>query len=162
MPVLSPDDIDAFLREPGHLARIATVDADGVPLVVPVWFIAEGGRVFITPRERSQWWGHLQANPYACIAIDEEARPWRKVVLRGRINVEFGIGHDDEWRDMYRRIACRYVSDREADAYMTNTHDEPRALISLPLEAAVTWRMPVPGENPRQVWAERYYHQKST
>ena len=31
MPALSPDDVDAFLAEPGHLARIGTVDDDGMP-----------------------------------------------------------------------------------------------------------------------------------
>lgn len=158
MPALSSDDVADFLAEPGHLARIATVDPEGMPLVVPVWFIAEDGRILITPRERSQWWHHLQVNPYACIAVDEEAQPWRKVVVRGRVEVVFGLGHDEQWRDLYRRIACRYVDARGADAYLHNTRDEPRALIALPLSGATTWRMPVKGENPRQVWADRYYH----
>jgi nitroimidazol reductase NimA-like FMN-containing flavoprotein (pyridoxamine 5'-phosphate oxidase superfamily) len=161
MPALTPSDIAAFLAEPGHLARVATVGPDGVPLVVPVWFVAEEGKVFITPRERSTWWHHLQKNPYVCIAIDEEARPWRKLVLRGSIEIVHGIGHDEEWRDRYRRIACRYVPEPEADAYLHNTRNEPRALLALPLEGATTWRMPVAGENPRQVWAERYYHDRA-
>jgi nitroimidazol reductase NimA-like FMN-containing flavoprotein (pyridoxamine 5'-phosphate oxidase superfamily) len=158
MPALSVDDVDAFLAERSHLARIATIDRDGVPLVVPVWFIAENRKILITPRARSSWWHHLLAHPYACISIDEEVRPWRKVVVRGQIEFVHDLGHVGEWLDVYRRIACRYVSETEADAYLHNTRDEPRALIALPLEGATTWRMPVKGEDPRQVWAARYYH----
>ena len=158
MPVLAASEIKSFLGEPGHLARIATVDADGVPLVVPVWFIAEDERVYITPRARSEWWQHLQERPYACVTIDEEALPWRKVVLRGAVEVVHGLGQDDLWRDLYRRIACRYVNEEGADAYLHNTRDEPRALVSIALTQAKSWRMPVSGERSRQVWAERYYH----
>lgn len=161
MPFLTAREVSDFLEEPGHLARIATVDEDRLPLVVPVWFIADGPRVLITPRARSQWWGHLQSHPYACISIDEEARPWRKIVLRGRVEIVHDIGNDADWREIYRRIACRYVSEREADAYLYNTRNEPRALIALPLAGCTSWRMPVVGEDPRQVWAERYYHDGS-
>jgi hypothetical protein len=41
MPKLSDHEIAEFLSERGHLARIATVNADGAPSVVPVWFIVE-------------------------------------------------------------------------------------------------------------------------
>ncbi len=158
MPSLSPADVEAFLAEPGHLARIATVDDTGVPLVVPVWFIAEDEKIYVTPRERSAWWSHLLARPQTCIVIDEEAKPWRKVLVRGEIEIVHPIGYDDLWRDRYRRIACRYVGEAEADAYLTNTWDEPRALVALPLSGATTWRMPVRGEDARGVWADRYYH----
>jgi nitroimidazol reductase NimA-like FMN-containing flavoprotein (pyridoxamine 5'-phosphate oxidase superfamily) len=157
MPKLTAEEQESFLAEPGHLARIATVDADGVPLVVPVWFIAEDGKVFVTPRERSEWWKHISHNPYVCIVIDEEARPWRKVLVRGPIEIVHDLGHDDLWRDQYRRIACQYVPEREADAYMRNTHGERRALLAMPLGNATTWRMPVEGEDPKGVWASKYY-----
>jgi nitroimidazol reductase NimA-like FMN-containing flavoprotein (pyridoxamine 5'-phosphate oxidase superfamily) len=157
MPKLTTDEQETFLAEPGHLARIATVNAEGIPLVVPVWFIAEEGNVYVTPRERSEWLGHILANPYACIVIDEEARPWRKVLLRGPIEMVHDLGDDDLWREQYRRIACRYVGEREADAYMRNTHAERRALLMMPLDGATTWRMPVEGEDPKGVWASKYY-----
>ena len=42
MPKLSVAERDAFLRERGHLARIATLQEDGSPSVVPVWFVIRG------------------------------------------------------------------------------------------------------------------------
>ena len=39
MPKLTNDEVQEFLGERGHLARIGTVDADGMPRVLPLWFI---------------------------------------------------------------------------------------------------------------------------
>ena len=45
MPGLSDDQVAAFLDEPGHLARIATTDVDGMPRVLPLWFVHIDGRI---------------------------------------------------------------------------------------------------------------------
>ena len=161
MPRLTPDERNTFLTEPGHLMRIATTDHTGMPLVVPIWFVAEEGRLWFTPRERSAWWAYLQRDLRTCAVIDEEATPWRKLVVRGLVRVDHEPGEDDLWRDRYRRIACRYVSERSASGYLSNTQAERRALLSLPIDSpdveSSTWRMPVHGEDPRGVWADRYY-----
>jgi len=160
MPKLSADEVRAFLTEREHLVRLATVDDDGAPHVVPIWFVFEEDRIWITPRERSTWWGHVQREPRVGMVIDEEAAPYRKVIVRGPIEIVHGLGEDDEWRDRYRRIACRYTPEEWADAYLTNTHDEPRALLAFDLDPATvtTWRMPMQGEDPKGIWAPRYYH----
>ena len=50
MPKMTESEVDTFLGEPGHLLRLATTDDAGAPLVVPIWFIYEDGRVYFTPR----------------------------------------------------------------------------------------------------------------
>ena len=84
----------------------------------------------------------------------------RKVVARGRAVIEHEVGNDDEWRDLYRTITMRYVPESFADAYLTDTRDEPRGLVSLDLATAevATWRMPGKGEDSLAVWAPKYYH----
>jgi nitroimidazol reductase NimA-like FMN-containing flavoprotein (pyridoxamine 5'-phosphate oxidase superfamily) len=159
---MTTSEMTQFLDQPGHLVRIATVDDDGMPLVVPAWFIHEGGRLLVTPRERSAWRSHLQRDPRTCFLIDEEVAPHRKVVARGVVEMVHDLGHDDDWRHTYRAIALRYVPEAWADAYLEDTHDEPRALIALDLATAdvTTWRMPLAGEEPLAVWAPRYYHRQ--
>ena len=100
MPRMTTQEVDEFLTEPGHLVRIGTVDADGLPLVVPTWFMLHEGMVVVTPRARSEWFGHLQRDPRVCFTIDEEPLPYRKVVLRGPVSVVHDLGHDDDWRDI--------------------------------------------------------------
>jgi nitroimidazol reductase NimA-like FMN-containing flavoprotein (pyridoxamine 5'-phosphate oxidase superfamily) len=161
MPGLTGDEVAAFLDEPNHLVRIGTVDPDGTPLVVPAWFIVREGTFLVTPRARSAWLENLRHNPRVCFTVDEETHPYRKVVLRGSARIVHDLGEDDAWRDTYRAITLRYVPEDWADAYLTDTRDEPRALIGLELDSAetTTWRMPArPGEDPLAVWAPRYYH----
>jgi nitroimidazol reductase NimA-like FMN-containing flavoprotein (pyridoxamine 5'-phosphate oxidase superfamily) len=161
VPALRSEERDAFLHERGHLLRIGTVDDEGVPLVVPIWFILDDGVLLVTPRERSAWLAHLRRDPRVCMTIDETGPPNRKVVARGTVRFVHDLGHDDEWRDAYRAIALRYVPEAWADAYFADTRAEPRALVGLDLATAEvsTWRMPSqPGENPLAVWAPRYYH----
>ena len=50
MPKLTSEEVEQFLDEPGHLARIGTVDVDGMPRVVPLWFIIRDGQLLFTPR----------------------------------------------------------------------------------------------------------------
>src|SRR5687767_214459 len=102
MPGMTDEEVTAFLDEPGHLVRIGTVDRDGAPHVVPTWFIVRDGVFLVTPRERSAWLGHLRREPRICFTVDEEAGAHRKVVLRGTVQVVHDLGHDDEWRDIYR------------------------------------------------------------
>ncbi len=159
MPKLSPEERDAFLREPGVLMRIAVTRADGSPLVTPIWFIFEDQAVYFTPREKSEWFACLRRDPRVALCIDEQPLPYRKVLIEGQAELVHDIGADDLWRDQYRRIAQRYVDAAGAEAYVQNTIEQPRGLYRVALaEAKVnTWRMPVEGEDGMGIWHERYY-----
>ena len=161
MPKLTDDELTAFLDEPGHLARIATIDEDGFPRVLPLWFMRDGRQILFTPRSPAVIWKNLVREPRVGISIDDAARPYRKLTIRGVVQVVHPPGEDGAWRDRYRSIAKRYVSDESADAYVDGTDDQPRALCAVDLDAPATawstWRMPVRGEDPRGVWADRYY-----
>ena len=160
MPALSDAERDAFLNERGVLMRVATVRPDGSPLVTPIWFLFEQDAIHFTPRARSEWRGNLTRDPRVALCIDEQPLPYRKVIVEGSAELLHDVGEDDVWRDLYRRIARRYVDDEQAEAYIQATIDEPRALYRVSLtEATVkTWRMPLENEDPTGIWHERYYH----
>jgi len=80
--------------ERGHLARIATVRADGTLGVVPVWFIFEGDKVLITPRKHSAFLANVLREPRVAITIDEDQGRYRKVLLEGRADVLHNVGED--------------------------------------------------------------------
>jgi len=161
MPVMTCAERDEFLDTPGILMRIATVSADGKPLCVPIWYLREGNRIVFTPRRMSVWLAHIRDNPNVCLCIDDQAFPYPKVVVEGRAEILYELGHDDEWRDTYRRIAERYVPPDDADAYIQETIDQSRALCGVSLTAndseVRTWRMPRAGESYKGIWADRYY-----
>lgn len=163
MPTLTQAERTAFLAEPGVLMRVSVVRADGSPLVTPIWFLhqADGDAeyIYFTPREKSEWFACLRRDPRVALCIDEQPLPYRKVIAEGEAELVYDVGHDDEWRDLYRQIAGRYVPPEAAEAYVQNTIEQPRGLYRLNLGAAVvkTWRMPVEGEAQEGIWHERYY-----
>ncbi|HET9200601.1 MAG TPA: pyridoxamine 5'-phosphate oxidase family protein [Dehalococcoidia bacterium] len=159
MAVLTEAERDAFLAEPGHLLRVGTIDEDGTPRVLPVWFLYKEGSILFTPRGRSILEANLKRDLRVGMSIDEDAAPYRKATISGRARVIYEAGRDAEWREIYRAIATRYVPEEWADRYIEETADQPRPLYGLPLaEAHVsTWRMPLAGENPAGIWARRYY-----
>jgi hypothetical protein len=159
MPKMTSDEIRDYLDASGRLVRIGSVDDHGQPLVVPTWFIVENGAFMVTPRERSSWLANLRRNPKVCFTVDGDGN---QVIVQGTVRVIHDVGHDDEWREIYRRITLRYLPEAAADAYLNDTWDEPRALLGVPLAEAqvTTWRFPMrQGEDWLDVWAPRYYHE---
>lgn len=163
MPVLTNAERDDFLNAPGVLMRIAVVRPDGSPLVTPIWFLYEDDAIYFTPRERSEWFSCLRADPRVALCIDEQPLPYRKVLAEGSAELIYDIGNDDAWRDLYRRIATRYVDAAGAEAYVQNTINEPRGLYKLALAGAdvKTWRMPVEGDSAEGIWHKRYYQDEN-
>jgi len=161
MPKLTDADLAAFLDEPGHLARIGTTDADGMPRVLPLWFSVHDGDICFTPRQPAVIWHNIVRDPRASISIDEEAGPYRKVFVQGQVEVLHQPGDDLAWQPLYRRIAKRYIPADFADGYVDTTSNQPRALCAIRLDAPTTriqtWRMPVAGEDPTGIWHQRYY-----
>lgn len=159
MPPLSAAERAEFLAQPGILCRIATVTPEAAPHVAPIWFIHDDGAIFLTPRAESAWLGHLRENPRVALTIDDQLSPYRKVTVEGVAELAHDLGEDDAWRDLYRRIAKRYVPPAAAEHYVQETIDQPRALIRVPLAGSKvrTWRMPVDGEPYTGIWHKRYY-----
>lgn len=159
MPALTQPEIQQLLDEPGHLVRVATVDEDGSPRVVPIWYLHRDGEILFTPRARSVFLANLRRDPRVGLSIDEEPLPYRKVSVQGEARLVHDLGEDDVWRDLYREIATRYVPAEQADAYVQETIDEPRALLAVDLSSSrvTTWRMPVGDEDLTGIWARRYY-----
>ncbi|MGE0599155.1 MAG: PPOX class F420-dependent oxidoreductase [Dehalococcoidia bacterium] len=159
MPPLSRSERDEFLQQPGILCRVATIQPGGAPHVTPIWFICENGAIYITPRAESAWLGHLRADPRVALTIDDQLAPYRKVTIEGTAELLHDLGDDDTWRDLYRRIARRYVAPEGAEHYVQETIDQPRALLRIPLAGSKvrTWRMPVAGEPYTGIWHRRYY-----
>ena len=163
MPKLNEIERDTFLSTREVLMRIACVREDGSPLVTPIWFIHQDDAIYFTPREMSEWFTCLKSDPRVCLCIDEDALPYRKLVVEGEAELIHDVGNDDVWRDLYRSIAQRYIPLEEAEAYVENTIDQPRALYRVTLSSAKvkTWRMPMPDEDQTGIWHSRYYKKGS-
>ena len=87
MSVFSKEELDYLANR--HLGRLATVDADGLPHVVPLGWsynaaldtVDVGGRDFA----RTKKFRNVRANPKVALVIDDVLPPWqpRCVMVRG-------------------------------------------------------------------------------
>lgn len=141
------EEIEAYLAE-GVLARLACLDEEGWPYVVPVWFqYAEGG-YYIIPRERSIWARHLQRDKRVSLVIDETGN-LRKVMVKGEAELIEEPNVGGKWVEIAKQMSYRYLGEHGPD-YLVPTLNEPRWLFFVrPLETT-TWQ----GVD----WAKRYKH----
>lgn len=84
------DQLVEDLLNSGRTLRLATVGRDGVPHVVPLWFVWWGGRVYMLSVTRSLKTAHARQGRWAAAVVDEgqeraEVRDRRLVLhhLRG-------------------------------------------------------------------------------
>ncbi|HET6258111.1 pyridoxamine 5'-phosphate oxidase family protein [Pseudonocardia sp.] len=84
---MSLDEVDAFLAEQ-RTCRVATVGRNG-PHATPLWFVWQGGALWLTSLSRSQRWTDLQNDPRVAVVVDagEAYGELRGVELRGRVEV---------------------------------------------------------------------------
>jgi DNA-binding IclR family transcriptional regulator/nitroimidazol reductase NimA-like FMN-containing flavoprotein (pyridoxamine 5'-phosphate oxidase superfamily) len=79
---LSPDEIHAFLQGP-WVARLACVQPNGMPHVIPVWQEFNEGVFYIASWGGSRWAEYLLSNPSVSLTVDEPWPPLRRVSAQG-------------------------------------------------------------------------------
>lgn len=60
----------AFLHEPGRYATLATLDADGTPHQVVIWFLVRGEAVVINSLVGRRWPANLLRDPRASLCVE--------------------------------------------------------------------------------------------
>jgi hypothetical protein len=141
---LSREGLDAFLARP-LLCRLACLDHDGWPYVVPVWFEWDGTGFWVIPRKRSAWATYLAGDPRVGLIIDDEEG--RRVVCQGTAHLVERPNVGGRWVEIGRRMAARYRGEAGV-AYLEATLGQERWLFHIAPRQLVTWNGPG--------WHEKY------
>ncbi|MFI5618524.1 pyridoxamine 5'-phosphate oxidase family protein [Streptomyces sp. NPDC051567] len=67
--MMTAGEVDAFLREQ-RTCRVATVSPDGRPHVGALWFVWDGGSLWLYSITRSRRWADLRADPRLSVVVD--------------------------------------------------------------------------------------------
>ncbi|MBZ0274925.1 MAG: pyridoxamine 5'-phosphate oxidase family protein [Anaerolineae bacterium] len=103
------DSAREFLKKP-LLARISTIDRDGYPHTVPVWFDVDGGDIiFISVRDTAKV-RHIQANPKGAVTIGGDSGDGGGYLIKGTMTIEADPGL--RW---LRQVTLRYESGEQAE-----------------------------------------------
>ena len=144
---LSQAEMEEFLAT-DVLCRLAVLDKDGWPYIVPVWFQYKDDGFYIIPRERSAWADLMKADPRVYLSIDEPGRQ-RKVMVKGEAQLleEPNIG--GKWVEIATEMSYRYLGPN-GPSYLEPTLTEPRWLFFVKPIKVTTWQ----GVD----WAKKYKH----
>ncbi|GAA5173511.1 hypothetical protein GCM10023321_75290 [Pseudonocardia eucalypti] len=142
---LSDEELAAFMAEP-VIARLACLDGEGWPYVVPCWQEWDGEAFWVIPRQRSAWARYLATEPRCAITVDEEGAQ-RKVVARCLARLVERPNTGGAWVAIAERMSVRYLGEN-GPKYLEPTLDQPRWLFRLEPKSMQTWQ--------GQDWASRY------
>lgn len=145
---LSAAEVKDFLAG-GHVARLACLDGEGWPYVVPTWYQHADDGYYVIPRARSTWAEYLRRDGRVSLAIDEHAAPYRKVLVRGVAELVEEPNVGGQWVAIATDMSYRYLGPRGPD-YLVPTLNEPRWLFFVRPVKTTTWQ----GVD----WAARYKH----
>jgi hypothetical protein len=142
---LDREELDSFLAE-GRIARLACIDEEGWPYVVPCWQEWDGEGFWVIPRKKSAWAGYLRQEPRCAITVDEDGT-LRKVIAQctAKLVEEPNVG--GRWVPIAERMSLRYLGEN-GPKYLEPTLDKPRWLFYLEPHRLWTWQ----GVD----WARRY------
>jgi PPOX class probable F420-dependent enzyme len=113
VPELSGKVVE-FLSTSTRTGMLGYVAADGRPLVAPVWFVVEDGRlVFNTGRESAK--GHaLERDPRVVICVDDPHPPYSFVQVQGMATVS---EDPQDLLETATRIGARYMGAERAEEF---------------------------------------------
>ncbi len=110
---MSDAERDAFLAEQ-RTCRVATISPDG-PHATPLWFVWDGGALWLYSIVRSQRWTDLQRDPRIGVAVDtgEQFLELRGVEVTGRVEIVGDVprtgGADEALAAAERGFADKYM-----------------------------------------------------
>ncbi|MBN1564764.1 MAG: pyridoxamine 5'-phosphate oxidase family protein [Anaerolineae bacterium] len=118
------DTIREILQQP-LVARVSTLDPDGFPHTVPIWYMLDGDDIVIATGEGARNLRNIRANPKGAVVIGGEPKDERHIeyapgyLCQGEFVIE-----DDPDQAWIRRIAHHYRDDDriEQDITAWGTH----------------------------------------
>ena len=114
MKKMTNDEYLNFMSEGTRTGKLATVNKDGSPHVVPVWFIVDGDNIIFSTGLESVKYKNMQRDPRISLSVDEESGLYSFVKVDG--TVTFSSDPDVSLKRA-TQIAARYMGEENADAY---------------------------------------------
>lgn len=118
--MLSPDAsvVVDFLRG-SMVALVATVSAKGRPFMTPLWFVVDGGTLYLTTGTATWTARNVARQPEVTLLLTGErlTRPGEALCLRGTATVHAGL---PAWRILLRIAAKYYAPPRGIATELSN------------------------------------------
>ena len=123
----------AFIKQQG-VARLGTVDSNGMPHSVPVCPVLDGGRVYVGSDKNAAKVRNIEAHPKAAIVFDIYRDSWKE--LRGvMLRCAARLVDEKEFKRIRRKLYAKYPH-YEKDATL---EPDDSVIIELSPEKKFSW-----------------------
>ena len=114
-----PSDVEEFI-ERARVARLATIDSEFKPHLVPVVFVFNGNHFFIpvdekrkiAKPEKLKRIRNIQNNPNVALLIDEYSEEWTElafVTIQGKASIASKGEGNIQVREAYKKLMTKYT-----------------------------------------------------
>ena len=109
VPAMTDKELDEFLDQPGLVARLSTINPDGTPHTMPIWYEWRDGEIRVSTQVIQRKVKNMLRDPRVTILIDTCDFPYKGVMIYGEASL-------DQEDAMSKRISIfeRYFGDRDA------------------------------------------------
>jgi PPOX class probable F420-dependent enzyme len=114
MRTMSDDEYRAFMMNGTRTAKAATVSANGLPHVKPVWFVLDGGDLIFTTHESYVMTRHLRRDPHIALTIDDQEAPFSYAIVEGMVTLFENLDELVRWATV---IGGRYMGADRAEEF---------------------------------------------
>jgi hypothetical protein len=125
------DKVRAYLQNP-YIVRMAVIDSDGYPHVVPVWFALDGDDLVIFSFRKTRKNAYLQANPKGSISLGADPPGAEGYLLKGEFTLEEDVEH--RWT---REITYRYEPKDNADKLLADWEKDDLLVIRFKVRSII-------------------------
>ena len=111
---MTKEEFKKFISEGTRTGKLATVNEDGSPHVVPVWFVLDGDNLIFSTGLNSVKYKNMSRDPRVCISVDEEKDLYSFAKIDGSVTFS---NDPDERLNWATSIASRYMGEENAELY---------------------------------------------
>ena len=121
------DPVASALMDSVNPARLAYTWLDGSPRVVPIWFHWTGDQFVLGTPPKAPKLKALAADPRVALTIDDNAWPYKLLLVRGRAGIEML----DDVSAEYAQSAMRYFGPEQGPAWVATLRGKPMGRIAI-------------------------------
>jgi len=137
MAQMTKSEIKKFLMKDTFTGKLATVNKNGSPHVVPIWFVVEVnsrnrntvGDIYFTTGRDSVKAKNIQRDSRVTICVDDQTPPYSFVSICG--NAKLIFYRQKEVLKWATKIAERYMGKKNAKAYGERNSGEEEVLVRI-------------------------------
>jgi len=123
---LALEDISTFLDVP-RIAYLSTVDRQGYPHSVPVWFAKDDDTLIFNSGKKRARLKHILTNPKVAVTIGGNSGDSEGYLIKGDAAIEA-----DPFHDQLKQISRRYIQDEVAfNGFLKRVEQEERVILRL-------------------------------